>query len=64
MGFNFLKGAESLRGGSLHFTTKLPQTLGTHWLNDLIFYLPDKFVRKACKFVEVDSRTLTELRAE
>ena len=64
MGFNFLKGAEPLREGSLHFITKLPQTLSTHWLNDLIFYLPDKFVPKAYKFVEVDSRALTELRAE
>ena len=33
MGFNCLKATEPLRGGSLPFTTKLPEILGTHLID-------------------------------
>ena len=33
MGFNSLKATESLRGGSLRFTTKLPEIPDTHLID-------------------------------
>ena len=33
MGFNYLKATEPLRGGSLLFTTKFQEILGTHLIN-------------------------------
>ena len=33
MGFNCLKAIESLQGGSLLFTTKLPEVPGTHLID-------------------------------
>ena len=33
MGFNSLKAAEPLRGGSLHFTTKFLEIAGTHLID-------------------------------
>ena len=33
MGFNYLKATEPLQGGSLLFTTKFQEILGTHLIN-------------------------------
>ena len=33
MGFNYLKAAKPLRGGSLLFTTKFPEIPGTHLID-------------------------------
>ena len=45
MGFNCLKAAEALQGGSLPFTTKFPEIPSTHFIDLVLKTIPTKTIR-------------------